>query len=359
MSWDEFDILGNLDYADSEGDFLLENFSGDIISEEPDASDDFLDIEELDFSNLSGKNYKKDFREINRAVKNKKVVSNSQKTGARTVKSQKVGARTVQSQKVGARTTKTRRPTLQSTPKKSLLKTKVTSVEIGVKRSAVIRSKFGKPTTERIIVPDNKKVIVEGVDKFILSQEKADTAIKNIGYYEGEKLKELVLIINNDTPNPLTVELFNPSTPLDWLFSTSQNLNNQIQVAGDNKVSYSDMLFNLLANPTLLPNAKFTATGVNAQAQFNVSMVFKNKNIAGFEVVNPIQNSLNRDAYQSQNQILYWDITNTLGRAFIPDGMDIMEYTILPFTNVVFGFYYKQVSLKRFFFKEARTKKIL
>lgn len=356
MSWDEFDIMGNLDYADSEGDFLLENFSGESISEEPAESDDFLDIEELDFSNLSGKNYKKDFREINRAVKNKKVVSNSQKTGARTVKP---SAKTVKTQRVSARTTKTPRPTLQNTPKKSLLKTKVTPIDIGVKRSAVIRSKYGKPTTERIIVPDNKKVIVEGVDKFILSQEKSATAIKDIGYYEGEKLKELVLIINNETPNPLTVELFNPSTPLDWLFSTSQNLNNQIQVAGDNKVSYSDMLFNLLANPTLLPNAKFIATGVNAQAQFNVSMIFKNKNIAGHEVVNPVQNSLNRDAYQSQNQILYWDITNSLGRAFIPDGMDVMEYTILPFTNVVFGFYYKQVSLKRFFFKEARTKKIL
>jgi hypothetical protein len=348
--------MGNLDYADSEGDFLLENFSGDSISEEPVNSDDFLDIEELDFSNLSGKNYKKDFREINRAVRNKKVVSNSQKTGGRPVKT---GARTVKTEKVGARTTKTRRPTLQNTPKKSLLKTKVTPVDIGVKRSAIIRSKFGKPTTERIIVPDNKKVIVEGVDKFILSQEKADTAIKNIGYYEGEKLKELVLIINNETPNPLTVELFNPSAPLDWLFSTSQNLNNQIQVAGDNKVSYSDMLFNLLANPTLLPNAKFTATGLNSVDQFNQSLFFKNKNIAGHEVVNPIQNSLNRDAYQSQNKILYWDIMNTLGRAFIPDGMDVIEYTILPYTNVVFGFYYKQVSLKRFFFKEARTKKIL
>jgi hypothetical protein len=49
----------------------------------------------------------------------------------------------------------------------------------------------------------------------------------------------------------------------------------------------------------------------------------------------------------------------TLGRAFIPDGMDVVQYRILPFTNVVFGFYYKQVSLKRFFFKEARNKKIL
>jgi hypothetical protein len=346
MSWDEFDILGNLDYADSEGDFVLENFSGNVISKEIDNSNDFLDIEELDFSNLSGKNYKKDFREINRAVKNKKVVSNFQKKGTKIVPS-------------NGRTTKTRRPTLQNTPKKSLLKTKVTPINIGVDRSAVIRSKFGKPTTERIIVPDDKKVIVEGVNDFILSNEKSSTSIKNIGYYEGEKLKELVLIIDNDTPNPLTFELFNPSTPLDWLFSTSQNINNQIQVAGDNKVSYSDMLFNLLANPTLLPNAKFTTSGVNALQQFNQSMFFKNKNIAGFEVINPIQNSLNIDIDQRQRTIIYWDIMSTLGRAFIPDGMDVIEYTVLPQTKVIFGFYYKQVSLKKFFFKEARTKKIL
>jgi hypothetical protein len=339
MSWEEFDIFGNLDYANSEGDFVYENFSGESNDEENENSEDFIDVEELDFSNLSGKNYKKDFKEINRAVKNKRVVSKGKKPTRLT--------------------TKTPRPTLQKNPKKSLVKSKVQPVNVGVKNKAVIRSKFGKPTTSRIVVPDDRKVIVEGVDKFILSKDKADDAVKNIGYYEGEKLKELVLIINNDSPNPLTVELFNPSSPLDWLFSTSQNLNNQIQVAGDNKVSYSDMLFNLLANPTLLPNAKFTTSGVNALQQFNQSLFFKNKNIAGHEVVSPIQNSLNIDIDQRQRQIVYWDIMGTLGRAFIPDGMDVIEYTILPQTNVVFGFYYKQVSLKRFFFKEARTKKIL
>jgi hypothetical protein len=49
----------------------------------------------------------------------------------------------------------------------------------------------------------------------------------------------------------------------------------------------------------------------------------------------------------------------TLGRAYIPDGMDVIQYKILAGNSVVFGFYYKQVSLKRFFYTEARDKKIL
>ena len=333
MSWDEFDILGNLDSSDIEDHLSLEgNQRYDNVFDE----DDFIDLSDLDFSALTGKNFKKDFKAINKATRGKKVVTKSSKT-----------------------TTKTPRPRLGKTPKKSLIKSKVEPINVGVKRSAVIRSKFGKPTTQRVIVPDDREVIVEGVDSFILSNTKESDAIRNIGYYEGEKLKELVLIINNDTPNPFDIELFNPSAPLDYLFSTTQNLNNSIQVAGDNKVSYSDMLFNLLANPTLLPNAKFTATGLNAFDQFNQGLFFKNKNIAGHEVIHPIQNALNIDIDQNQKQIVYWDIMGTLGRAYIPDGMDVIQYRVLPFTNVVFGFYYKQVSLKRFFFKEARNKRIL
>lgn len=330
MSWDEFDILGNLDSSDSE-EYL--SFNG---NDQEELDDNFIDLSDIDFSSLTGKNFKKDFRAINRVTKGKRVLKKKPKL-----------------------TTKTPRPTLAKTPKKSLLKSKVQPINVGVKRSAIIRSKFGKPTTQRIVVPDDRKVIVEGVDNFILSNTKESDAIRNIGYYEGEKLKELVLIINNDTPNAFDVELFNPSAPLDWLFSTAQNLNNSIAVAGDNKVSYSDMLFNLLANPTLIPNAKFTATGINAVDQFNQAMFFKNKNIAGHEIIHPIQNSLNIDIDQNQKQIVYWDIMETLGRAYIPDGMDVIQYKVLPFTNVVFGFYYKQVSLKRFFFKEARNKKIL
>jgi hypothetical protein len=338
MSWEEFDIFGNLDSSEQEETSFFNNLF--VEPQDDDSEDSFIELDDLDFSSLEGKNFKKDFRAINKATKGKKIVANKSSV-----------------------TTKTARPTLAKNPKKSLLKSKVQPLDIGVKRSAVIKSKFGKPTTQRIVVPDDRKVIVEGVDKFILSNTKESDAIRNIGYYEGEKLKELVLIITNNTPNDFDVELFNPSSPLDYLYSTSQNLNNYIAVAGDNKTSYSDMLFNLLANPTLLPNAKFTCTNPlnqnQAFAQFNQPLIFKNKNIAGHEFIHPIQNALNVDIDQNQDEIIYWDIIGTLGRVFIPDGMDVIQYKVLAGNQVVFGFYYKQVSLKRFFFKEARNKKIL
>ena len=206
-------------------------------------------------------------------------------------------------------------------------------------------------------MPDNREILIKGVDEFILSQ--GNNEIKNIGYYKGEKLKELVLIINNDTPNDFTIEFFNPSTPLNYLYSTTDNLNNRIQVAGSNKVSYSDLLFNLLANPTILPNAKFTCSGLLLNEQFSQPMIFKNKNIAGHEKVYPIQNSLNIDIDQNQKQIIYWDIQKTLGKLYCPDGMDIMQYTVLRGMSVVFGFYYKQIQLKKVFIPELRNKGIL
>jgi len=334
MNWDEYDLLGDLESEEYTSSF--NNLENDDNEEE----DEFLELDDFDFSSLTGENFKKNFRAINKATKGKKIVANKKNVGYRTP-----------------------RPSLGKNPKQSIVKSKVERKNIGVQKSAVIRSKFGKKTTQRIIVPDDRKVIVEGVDNFILSNTKESEAIRNIGYYQGEKLKELVLIINNDTPNDFNIELFNPSAPLDYVFSTSQNLNNYISVAGDNKVSYSDMLFNLLANPTLLPNAKFTCNNPlnqnQAYEQFNQPLIFKNKNIGGKEIIHPIQNSLNTDIDQNQNEIVYWDILGTLGRVFIPDGMDVIQYKVLAGNKVIFGFYYKQVSLKKFFFEEARNKKIL
>ena len=43
-------------------------------------------------------------------------------------------------------------------------------------------------------------------------------------------------------------------------------------------------------------------------------------------------------------------------RPYVPDGMDVLGYTILPGMSVSMCFYYKQVSLKKIFFKGARTK---
>jgi len=380
MSWEEHDLLGDLE-NERPHEFFYEDFIGKNEDEEEQEyeapEEEFLSVEDIDFSSLDGKDFKKDFKKINRAVAGKKVVKREQavrKSPENPVK--KVIVPT--NRKLIVEGVKAPIKPVSKRPEKSLIKKKPIvqretkaqtrtapkRVEVPVKKgTAVIQSRFGKKTTERILVPQDRKVIVEGVDKFILSNTKESEAIKNIGYYKGEKLKELVLIINNNTPNDIEFELFNPSMPLDYLFATSNNLNNIISVAGDNKTSYSDMLFNLLANPTLLPNAKFVCENpVDANQsykQFNQPLIFKNKNIAGHEKIHPIQNALNTDIDQNQNNIVYWDIMETLGRAYIPDGMDVISYKVLAGNIVTFGFYYKQVSLKRFFFKEARDKKIL
>jgi hypothetical protein len=379
MSWEEHDLLGDLE-NERPHEFFYEDFLGNEMEAEQQEyeapEEEFLSVEDIDFSSLDGKDIKQDFKKINRAVAGRKVVKREQalnQSPKRVIQKVKVPTErklVVEGVKPQMRPASQRlekalinkKPIVKS-QKQPQMRPASKRVDIPVKKSAIIQSKFGKKTTERILIPQDRKVIVEGVDKFILSNTKESEAIKNIGYYKGEKLKELVLIINNNTPNDFDFELFNPSMPLDFLFSTSNNLNNRISVAGDNKVSYSDVLFNMLANPTLLPNAKFVCENpVNpnqVQLQFNQALIFKNKNIAGFEKINPIQNALNIDIDQRQNNILYWDIMGTLGRAFIPDGMDVISYKVLAGNIVTFGFYYKQVSLKRFFFQEARDKKIL
>lgn len=378
MSWEEYDLLGNLE-EERPHEFFYEDFIGEKVRDNQQEfiapEEEFLSVDDIDFSSLNGKSNKEAFKKINRAVAGKKVFKRNQsekKSPENTLK--KIIAPS--NRKVIVEGIKAQNKPVFKRIEKPLInkKAKVTgetkahtrktprTVQVPVKQSSVIQSKFGKKTTQRILVPQDRNVIVEGVDKFILSNNKENEAIKNIGYYKGEKLKELVLIINNTTPNDFDFELFNPSMPLDYLFSTSQNLNNRISVAGDSKVSYSDLLFNMLANPTLLPNAKFTCSNQTnpnlVRQQFNQALIFKNKNIAGHEKIHPIQNALNIDNDQSQN-IIYWDILKTLGRVFIPDGMDIIKYKVLAGNTVVFGFYYKQVSLKRFFFKEARDKRIL
>lgn len=382
--YDVDDYEDNNEYYEADGEDSDEDGNEDYYDDE-----DILDISDIDFSGLDGKNLKSDLKKVNRAVSNKKVVS---RTKSRALTSGKPLKKVVKKQprasvqKPTAKPIAVQRPLIKPKQKPLAQKPLVQKplvqkptakptvsrggtpkppnqsqkrVDIPVKRRAVIQGKSGRKTTERILVPEDRTVIVEGVDRFMLANTKNSEAIKNIGYYKGEKLKELVLIINNTTPNDIDLELFNPSEPLDYLYSTSQNLNNIVSVAGNSLIQYSDILFNLLANPALLPNAKFTVTGLQVQQQFNQPLIFKNKNIAGHEKIHPIQNNLNIDIDQNQQQIVYWNILETLGRAFIPDGMDVIQYKVLAGNSVVFGFYYKQVSLKRFFYTEARDKKIL
>lgn len=163
----------------------------------------------------------------------------------------------------------------------------------------------------------------------------------------------MVLIFNNTTPNPFTIELFNPSAPLDYLYNTSQNLNNKIEVAG-NQVAYSDVLFNLLANPTIIPNCKFTFSGINAQQQRAIPLKVIDREITGEEFIQPLNLDLTIDNMQVAADIVFFDVMKMLNRPFIPDGMDTIEYTVLPNMSVVMAFFFEQKSLKKAFYKVAR-----
>lgn len=295
----------NIDKWDSEDYSYLYEREEDI---NEDIDDDFLEITDIDFSSITGDSTKERLKKVAKKTSTSKIIPKA------TIKKGKIK------------------------PKKSAIK---------------------KKEITKINLPSDKEILVQGIDKFILSTSDKSDSIKNIGYYKGEKLKELVLIFNNTSPNDFVIELFNPSQPLDYLYATSLNLNNKVAVAGDNKVSYSDVLFNLLGNPAIIPNAKFVCEGSRVDEQESIALRFKNKNIAGYEKVMPIQMSLNIDIDQQQRIILYWDIEKTLGNVFCPDGMDVIEYKVLAGMRVTFCFYYKQVSLKKFFWKETRNKGIL
>lgn len=237
-------------------------------------------------------------------------------------------------------------------------KRKPLSKSFGVKEKGKANIGGGRKQIQKIIVPNGREVIVQGgVSDFILSNDHDD--LKNIGYYKGKKLKELVLSIENTSGMDFDLELFNPSMPVDYLQSTSLNLNDRIIIAGGTRVTYSDFLFNLLANPTLIPNARFTVTGPSVTEQKVEKLTFVNKAIDGEATVKPLQIALNYDLYQAQNDVITFDIMGQLNRPFIPDGMDIAQYKVLAGNTVTFCFYYKQKSLKKLLFKEARKVKMV
>ncbi len=243
-------------------------------------------------------------------------------------------------------------------------KKKPLSQDISVLKRATLYGKRSKSsgsnakTLKRVIVPSTQKVIIEGVDKFILGNDKDCDGVKNIGYYKCKKLKELILIMNNNSAVDFDLELFNPSMPLDYLQSTSLNLNNKIQVSGG-ITSYTDMLFNILANPTHIVNAKFTFAGAAFANQINQPLIFKNKNIEGKQTVNPLQLQLQVDTMQVAKDIVFFDIFGNLNRPFIPNGMDVIQYKVLAGCTVTFAFFYEQHDLRKLFFKEARDSKRL
>jgi hypothetical protein len=293
--------------------------NGVELIEEDDLSDadgdDSSFLDDIDFSEFKGKSFKSSLQKVNKAVDKKK-------------------------------------------PKKRKMPL---SKDFVVTKGATLYGKGKRgdaKTTKRIIVPSTQKVIIEGVDEFILGKGKQCDGVKNIGYYNCKKLKELIFTMNNNSLVDFNLELFNPSMPLDYLFSTSGNLNNKIQVAGG-VVSYTDVLFNILANPTHIVNAKFVFAGATFQQQISQPLIFKNKNIVGEQKVDPIQLQLKVDNLQVANDIVFFDLFGGLNRPFIPNGMDVLQYKVLAGNTVTFAFYYEQKDLRKFFYKEARDSKKL
>ena len=343
-------------YEQDGDDYETSQIGGEVDQEQEDLDNYVYDI---DFSQFNGSDFKSSLNGVNRTVNKKR----SQRTPVKRVivpKGRKViveGNKRPSSPRVAPRS---------ASPTRRMVKNPIRSggvpssrqVPVQENQSARIIGNGRGGTTKRIIVPSSQKVIVEGVDKFILSKGKQEENVKNIGYYKGKKLRELILTMNNNSALDFNVELFNPSEPLDYLFSTSGNLNNKIQVAGD-IVSYSDVLFNILANPTHLVNAKFTFSGATYQSQINQPLIFKNKRITGEQLVEPMQLALKVDNMQVIQEIVFFDIYNSLNRPFIPNGMDVIQYKVLAGNTVTFAFYYEQKDLRKFFFKEARESKKL
>ena len=148
--------------------------------------------------------------------------------------------------------------------------------------------------------------------------------------------------------------------PLDYLYSTSQNLNNRI-IVGGGALQYSDLMFNILANPLIVHSAYFTFDGTNNQVlrQEVLAMQFTNKNAQGYKKVDPVNLSLKIDNMQVFNNVIAFDLHESLNRPFIPDGMDVINYTIFPGVKATMVFFYEQIHIKDVYYHEARNSKTL
>jgi hypothetical protein len=337
---------------------------------------DYFDnsLTDIDFSEIRGTSFKKNFAKVGRKLNTKVIAPDGRKVivsgSERNLNLPKSGQRVIapEDREIIVEGRKTRPMPNQRGFDKRMVKNPITSSpkmmrarnareETQLSGGEKYNVKSNRPQKiAKIVVPDDKKVIIQGVSDFILDKKGTSDAVKNIGYYKGKKLKELVFTFNNNSALPFEFELFNPSMPLDYLYSTSLNLNDKIQVAGG-EVSYTDVLFNVLANSTMIPNAKFVFAGANLNAQKVQPIVMINKSMDGEQKIYPFNLDLQIDTMQVQGDIVAFNFFDTINRPYIPDGMDILKYTVLPNMTVTMAFFYDQISLKKVFRKEARTDK--
>lgn len=248
-------------------------------------------------------------------------------------------------------------------PRKKVVNSLKLTKNWGVQKEATIYSK-GLKSTSRIIVPRDRKTIVEGVNKFILSDDCDANDIKSIGWCNGKKLKEMLFTINNEGHLDFTIEFFNPSTPLDYYQATSQNINDKIIVAGSNvdNVQYTDVLHHMMSNPARLINSKIVIAAPSDAVLFEqraVNIEVRQKDLRAWQDIKSINVDLFLDSYQFQPNMVAWNFEKQLSRPLIPDGMDILRYTVKAGCTVSIAFYYEQKMLKKFFYTDARDNKLI
>lgn len=219
-----------------------------------------------------------------------------------------------------------------------------------------INSKGNKDKTIRnVLVSKDQTLIINGVSDFILN--KANDGVRNIGYYKGEKLSKLLLTFNNTNGNDLTIDIFNPNGIFKYFIANSQDLDDRI-VVGDGGITYSEVLYNLLANPTIITGAKFQFqcnTQLQLTRQINEPLFFTNKDIRSYTAVKP--STITIDAYQYLSNVVDFDILEEQNRPFFPNGTDTIRYNIYAGTTASMCFYYKQHVLIEEFFKLAKEKR--
>ncbi len=283
--------------------FVRENTESEI-KEEVSLGEDVLT--DVDFSQVAGKDFKKSLANVKKKIK--------------TVKAKKAPAQKL-------------------------------NQEIPVRDRAFVDG-YKAGGLSKVIVARDRKVIIEQVNKFILSDDYND--IKRINYYKGNKLKEVVLAFNNNTSAvDVNLQIFNPSDPMNYLHSTSQNINDYVKVADSTNVLYTDVLFNILANPLLVYNAKIVVSGANSSAQINEPMRFRNKNTGSEEHVKPIAVGLLVDSFQKiRDSINFFEFHKKLNRPFIADGMDVIEYRVLAGMTVTLVFFCRQKLIKHLLYPE-------
>jgi len=145
---------------------------------------------------------------------------------------------------------------------------------------------------------------------------------------------------------------------LNYIYNNSLNLDDKVSVSSS-QVLYSEVLAYILANPTHIVNAQFQFSGASVSSQLSQALFFRNKAITGELKIDPVQPNLMIDIYQSQGNIVCFNMFEQLNAPFIPDGMHAIRYTVLAGNKAALAFYYEQVILKKFFYEEADKSKIL